>query len=127
MQGGYRIAAVIVACAGLAAARVVAGVSAPEAGLLKTTLTPTGSERAGNRDGTIPAWTGGYTTVAPGYQQGAVRPDPFSADRPLFSITAANLKDYAEKLPEGARALFQRFADYRMDVYPTRRGAGGGL
>ena len=118
-----RIAAVIAACAGLAAARVMAAVPASEAELLKTTLTPTGAERGANREGTIPAWTGGYTAAPAGYQQGAPRLDPFSADRPLFSITAANLGDYAAKLPEGARALFQRFPDYRMDIYPTRRSA----
>src|ERR1700689_738406 len=43
---------------------------------LKTTLTPLGGERAGNKDGTIPAWTGGYTTVPTGYKSGDPRPDP---------------------------------------------------
>jgi len=123
MKSGYRIAAVIVACAGLIAAQGMAGVPALEAELLKTTLTPTGAERGTNAAGTIPAWTGGYSTVPAGYQQGAPRPDPFSADRPLFSITSGNLATHAAKLPEGARALFQRFPDYRMDVYPTRRSA----
>jgi hypothetical protein len=32
----------------------------PDASLLTTTLTPMGAERAGNADGSIPAWTGGY-------------------------------------------------------------------
>ena len=55
--------------------------------------------------------------------QGSPRPDPYASEKPLFSITNANLKDYAARLPEGARALFQRFADYRMDVYPSHRSA----
>ena len=36
-----------------------ASVSSQEAAELKTRLTPVGAERAGNADGTIPAWTGG--------------------------------------------------------------------
>ena len=57
------------------------------------------------------------------YKQGDPRPDPFAADKPLFSITAANVAQYADHLPEGAKALFAKFPDYRMDIYPTRRSA----
>jgi hypothetical protein len=86
-------------------------------------LTPVGAERAGNADGGIPAWTGGYSTAPPGYVEGQPRPDPFAAEKPLFSITAANFRDYADRLPEGQRALFEKFPDYRMDIYPTHRSA----
>ena len=55
----------------------------------------------------FPAWTGGVTS-APGYVSGAPRPDPFAGDKPLFSITARNFRDYADKLPEGAKALFAK-------------------
>ncbi len=97
--------------------------TADEANLLKTELTPVGAERAGNKDGTIPAWTGGYTTPASGWHPGQVRPDPFAQEKPLFAITPANLASYADKLPEGQKELFRRHADYRMDVYPTHRSA----
>jgi hypothetical protein len=100
-----------------------AAVPMAEAQQLNTVLTPVGAERAGNADGTIPPWTGGYVTPVPGYRQGAPRPDPFSEERPLFSITRANLSAYARRLPEGARALFAKFPDYRMDIYPTHRSA----
>src|SRR5215469_13573147 len=80
-----------------------AAVSDQQAALLKSRLTPVGAERAGNADGSIPAWTGGYTTTSPGYQDGAPRPDPFTNDKPLFSITSKNYRDYGEKLPEGAK------------------------
>jgi hypothetical protein len=90
---------------------------------LQSVLTPVGAERAGNADGSIPAWTGGYSAVPPGYAPGAVRADPFPEEKPLFSITTANVKDYAARLPEGQKALFARFPDYRMDVYPTHRTA----
>jgi len=97
-------------------------VSGQEAAELKTRLTPVGAERAGNADGTIPAWTGGVT-AAPGYVSGAPRPDPFAGDKPLFSITARNFHEYEDRLPEGAKALFAKRADYRMDVYPSHRSA----
>jgi hypothetical protein len=104
-------------------APVQAAVSPDEARELMTKLTPMGAERAGNAEGTIPAWNGGYTTPVPGYQPGMRRPDPFLEEKPVFSITRANLGTYAGKLPEGAKALFAKFPDYRMDVYPTHRTA----
>ena len=107
-------------CAAPAAAGAATGA---EAEALKTTLTPLGAERAGNAAGTIPPWSGGYATLPAGYQQGAARPDPFSADKPLFSITPANAAQYADQLPEGAKALFAKYPDFRMDIYPTRRSA----
>lgn len=105
------------------AVSAAAGVSPQEAGQLKTVLTPLGAERAGNKDGSIPAWTGGYTLAPSGYRQGAPRPDPFAGDKPLFSITSKNVDTYADRLPEGAKALFRKYPDYRMDIYPAHRSA----
>ena len=101
----------------------LAGVSAEDARQLNTSLTPMGAERSGNAEGTIPPWTGGYAKSALVYRQDAPRPDPFAGEKPLFSITAANAGTYADRLPEGAKALFAKFPDYRMDVYPTHRTA----
>jgi hypothetical protein len=100
-----------------------AAVSDQQAAQLKSRLTPVGAERAGNTDGTIPPWTGGYTVTMPGYRQGAPRSDPFAAEKPLFAISASNYRDYADKLPEGAKRLFEKNPDYRMDIYPTHRSA----
>jgi hypothetical protein len=100
-----------------------AAVTAEQAAALRSTLTPVGAERAGNADGRIPAWTGGYTTVPPGYVEGAPRPDPFAYERPVLTITAANYKAYAGNLPEGQKALFEKFPDYRIEVYPSHRTA----
>src|SRR2546423_10331409 len=94
-------------------------VSPGEAQQLKTTLTPMGAERVGNKDGSIPAWTGGYTVTSPGYRAGTPRPDPFAGEKPLFAITAGNFEKYADRLPEGAKALFRKYPDSRMDIYPT--------
>ena len=107
----------------LAGFGVKAAVTDREAAALKSELTPVGAVRAGNEAGTIPAWTGGYRTASPAYVQGAPRPDPFAAEKPLFSITAKNFQDYADRLPEGAKVLFQKYPDYRMDVYPSHRTA----
>ena len=107
----------------LGAGDASAALSPQEAAALKAELTPTGAIRAGNDSGTIPPWTGGYRTVPANYAAGAPRPDPFSAEKPLFSITARNFRDYADKLPEGAKFLFQKYPDYRMDIYPSHRTA----
>jgi hypothetical protein len=96
-----------------------AAVPESEAARLGAALTPTGAERAGNADGSIPAWTGGM----PAAPEAGPRADPFAAERPLFSITASTLPRYADRLPEGAKALFAQYRDYRMDVYPTHRTA----
>lgn len=107
-----------------AAGSACAAVSAEEAAALKTTLTPMGAEKAGNKDGSIPAWTGGLTTPTPGFTNGGRRPDPFAADKPLYTITAKNMAQYAGKLTDGAKALLQKYPDsYRVDVYSSRRTA----
>lgn len=95
-----------------------------EAATLTTTLTPMGAERAGNAAGTIPAWDGGYTKVDPGFKPGGKRLNPYAAEKPLFSITAKNLDQYADKLTDGTKEMFKRYPDtYRVDVYPTHRTA----
>lgn len=99
-------------------------VSVEEAGKLKTTLTPLGAERAGNASGTIPAWDGGYTKVDPGYKDGGKRGDPFASEKPLYTITAQNMSQYADKLSEGIKAMLKKYPDtYHLDVYPTHRTA----
>src|SRR5271155_2933187 len=100
---------------------VYAAVSADEAAKLKSSLTPLGAEKAGNADGSIPAWTGGYTQVWPGYKSGSPRPDAFADEKPLFSIDAKNMEKYKDHLSVGEMAMMQRFPDYRLDIYPTHR------
>jgi uncharacterized protein DUF1329 len=101
---------------------VMAGVTAEEAATLKTTLTPFGAERAGNADGTIPAWEGGITEIPAGYTPGDRHIDPFAGDKVLFTITAANMDKYADKLAVGQKELLKRYPDtYKIHVYPTRR------
>ena len=82
--------AAAVAVAFTAATAAHSGVSPAEAAKLKAELTPLGAERAANKDGTIPAWTGGLTTPTPGYKGGR-RPDPFANEKPILQITAKNM------------------------------------
>lgn len=108
----------------LVGTQAAADVTAEQAAQLKTTLTPLGGEKAGNQEGTIPAWEGGLTTVSPGFKNGGRRPDPFADEKPLFSITAQNLEQYADKLADGVKAMLKKYSDtYRVDVYPTHRTA----
>ncbi len=110
-------------CGLLASGYAQAQVSPEEAAKLKTTLTPLGAERAGNKEGTIPAWDGGLTKPAPGFKNGGRRPDLFPNEKPLFSITAKNMDQYADKLTDGTKAMLKKYPAYRVDVYPTHRTA----
>jgi hypothetical protein len=104
-------------------ASVFAAVSADQAARLDKDLTPLGAERAGNADGTIPAWTGGITQPPAGYTPGMHHPDPYADDQPLYVITGANLAQYRDKLTAGSIALLQAYPDYKLPVYPTHRSA----
>ncbi|MDE2370875.1 MAG: DUF1329 domain-containing protein [Burkholderiales bacterium] len=99
-------------------------VSADEARELGTRLTPVGAERAGNADGTIPAWTGGLTAPPAGFHKGSdKRIDPYAGDKPRLVITGKNAAAYADKLTEGTKELLRRYPTMRVDVYPTHRPA----
>ncbi|TWJ17487.1 DUF1329 domain-containing protein [Geobacter argillaceus] len=115
----------VATCLALAYASVSLGaVTAEEAKKLGTTLTAVGAEKAGNADGTIPPYTGGLTTPPTGYKPGSgIRPDPFAHEKPVFSISAKNLNQYADKLTEGTKALMKKNPSFRIDVYPTHRTA----
>ena len=97
--------------------------SAADAARLGKDLTPLGGEMSGNADGSIPAWTGGITTPPAGYKPGDHHPDPFAADRPLYTITPGNADQYAAKLAAGTVALLRAYPDYKLIVYPTHRSA----
>ncbi|WP_044875019.1 DUF1329 domain-containing protein [Pseudomonas sp. LFM046] len=106
----------------LSASSAMASVSAQDAAKLGTSLTPFGAEKAGNAAGTIPAWTGGITQAPAGYKSGQHHPDPFPEDKPLFTITKANLDKYKANLTPGQIALFNAYPDsFQMPVYQTRR------
>lgn len=97
--------------------------SADQIDRLGKDLTPVGAERAGNKDGTIPAWTGGVTKPPAGFDAKKGWADPFASDKPLYTITAANAEQYKGQLAPGQLTLLKRYPTYKMMVYPTRRTA----
>ena len=104
------------------ACQVQAKVDATQAARLGQDLTPLGAERAGNATGSIPTWTGGVQPPA-GYTRGMHHPDPFAADPVLYKVDHSNVAQYAALLPEGQRALLERYPDYYLRVFPSRRSA----
>lgn len=98
-------------------------VSAEQAAQLGNTLTPMGAEKAGNAAGTIPAWNGGIAKPPAAYKEGNHHPDPYPDDRILFSISAANLDKYKANLTPGQVALLNKYPDFKLNIYPSRRSA----
>ncbi|QTQ34638.1 putative protein DUF1329 [Aromatoleum petrolei] len=85
---------------------------------------PWGAIKAGNKEGTIPAYTGGLpdTTNPPGFKKDSgFWADPFAKEEPLYTITGANMAQYADKLSEGVQELLKRYPTFRVSVYPTHR------
>lgn len=103
----------------------LAAITAEEAKKLGTTLTAVGAEKAGNRDGSIPEYTGGLTSPPAGVKKGGNLPnDPFAGEKPLFVIDQKNMARYADKLTEGQKTLLKKYPSYRIEVYKTHRTAG---
>jgi len=102
----------------------MAALSADEVSRLGNELTIWGAIQAGNEAGTIPSYTGpiqppsSYDPSRPGK-----RPDPFADEKPLFSITAENMAQYADQLSAGTQQMLRQYATFRVDVYPTHRTA----
>jgi hypothetical protein len=100
-----------------------AAVPAEEAKQLGTTLTAVGAEKAGNKEGTIPEYTGGLKEIPATFKKGSgIRPSPFENEKPRLVIDAKNSAQHADKLTEGTKELLKRYPNsMRLDVYPTHR------
>lgn len=108
----------------LSACQVVHAAGATAATRLDRELTPVGALRAGNADGSIPAWDGGLTPdrAPAGHAAGSRHGDPYAGETPLFTITRDNLDRYAARLTPGQRALFAAMPDsFAMPVYASHR------
>lgn len=86
-------------------------------------LTPTGAEKAANKDGTIPAWTGGLAKPPAGWNPAQGYVDPFADEKPTAVITGANADKYKENLSAGTLALLKKNPNFKMPLYPTHRTA----
>jgi hypothetical protein len=98
-----------------------AAMTAEEVARLGKDLTPLGAEKAGNADGSIPAWDGGITSPPAGYKKGMHHPDPYAADKVQLTITADNMAEHAAKLTAGQQAMLKAYPSYKMNIYPTHR------
>ena len=106
-----------------AAAPAFAKLTAAEIARLGADLTPVGAEKAGNKDGTIPAWEGGLCSAPAGWTPAQGYVDPFASDKVLFTITKANAAQYKDKLSPGTLAMLDKYDNFKMNVYQTRRTA----
>ena len=111
--------ALVLGTAGFAAAEM----TPQDAARLGKDLTPMGAEAAGNKAGTIPAWTGGLTKPPAGFDPAKGYADPYASEQPLYTITATNADQHKDKLAPGQLALLKRYPSYTMKVYPTHRTA----
>ena len=85
-------------------------------------LTPTGAEKAGNADGTIPAFDGDDRPM-PGWTWGKYREEYWrhKDEKPLYEINASNVDKYANKLSAGQIQMIKQLSGYTLPVYPTHR------
>lgn len=139
----------LVPAALLALASLPAIAKAPpeEVAKLGNEYTPVGAIAKGNEDGTIPRWRGRelfneeqinltraqleeWRTQDPVkvrnmvYSELKTREDDIgNVIDPKYTITKANYKEHADVLTVGHKAMFERYDDYKMIVYPTIRTA----
>ena len=90
---------------------------------LDSSLTPVGAERGANADGSIPAWSGGLKPGAAAVSVTGNYADPFAGEKPLFTVDKSNYAQHKAQLTPGQQAMFLRYPDYRMRVFPTHRTA----
>ncbi|MTJ83750.1 MAG: DUF1329 domain-containing protein [Telmatospirillum sp.] len=119
---------IIASLAGLLAAGCLlpsarAEMTADEIKRLGADLTPTGAEKAGNKDGSIPAWDGGLTRPPADFAPEKGYSDPFAQEKPLFTITGETVDQYRDRLAPGQIELLKRYPTYKMVVYPSHRTA----
>ena len=90
--------------------------------------------RARNAAGTIPAWDGGLDSAAKAgfanFKPGSHHPDPFAADKPLYTITQGQhgpVRQRADRGPQEAADHLSDVQDERLPDAPQRRGAAAHL
>lgn len=103
---------------------VSAKISTEDAEKLGKDLTPMGAIQAANKNGSIPAWSGGITKAPAGYNVGDHHVDPYPNDKVEYVITAQNVADYKNLLTLGQVKLFETYPEtFKINVYQTHRSA----
>ena len=107
----------------LAAGAAWAEVPESVADRLGKDLTPMGAEKGGSKAG-VDAWSGkpiDGSALLSGYDGGAL-PNPYAADKPLYTVSASNAGEYDAVLTVGQKALLATYPDtFKMNVYKSRR------
>lgn len=120
-----RLRALGISAASAALLCAAANASEADAARLGADLTYNGAEAGANADGSIPAFDGGLQSAPAGWSPGSKFVDPYGGDAIAFTITAANMAQYADKLTDGQKALLAKYPDtYKLNVYPTHRSCG---
>ncbi|MGJ8670232.1 MAG: DUF1329 domain-containing protein [Oceanococcus sp.] len=81
-----------------------------------------GSERAGSASG-IPEYSGKWFKKWPGVtSEKGWEPGPYKDEKPLYTITTANMAEYADTMTPGQQALMKKYPDkFKMKVFPSHR------
>ena len=107
----------------------MAKVSEKEAARLGADLTPVGAEKAGNADGSIPAWTGGikdFKRPPAGKERHWESYQDVLPQKKLYTVTAANMGEYEGMLSEGLKAMLKQYPDsFEIPVYESVRSVYG--
>jgi len=116
---------VLTFCLLMASSKLVLAQDAEESGNNQTIqdLTIIGAQAAGNKENTIPEYTGDKIAIPTNWKVGQHYVDPFMSDDVQFRISSENLSKYESKLSLGQRLLLQRNKDYNLPIYKTRRTA----
>lgn len=99
--------------------------SAQEIEQLGKSLTCVGAEKAGSPNG-VPEFTGKWLGIPEGVKYtphvGQHPVDPYANEKPLFSITAENMAQYADRLTDGQKLMLTKYPQtFRIPVYPGHR------
>jgi Protein of unknown function (DUF1329) len=121
MEPIYRVCGMLAAATALSVTGLASTALAADPGELGKSLTPFGAIKAGNADGSIPAYEGGITKAPAGYTLGQHYVDPYAGDKPLFTITGDNVDKYSDRLTVGTIAKLKAYPSFKVIVYPTHR------
>ena len=111
--------------AGVMASSALAKATPDELEKIGKTYTCVGAEKAGTASG-VPEYTGKWLGTPPGINypphEGKHPVDPYANEKPLFTITAENMGQYADKLTDGQKGMFKAYPKtYRIPVYQGHR------
>ena len=107
---------------GLAAGAAVLGLSLAAGGAAKAEkLAAWGAELGANKDGSITAWEGEKGLNGKVTYRNNKMVDPFPGEKPLFTITRANMGKYQANLSPGQIEMLKRYGSYQIPVYKTKR------